>query len=81
MTQTTGILVFAGVLIIIAIVAVVIFAILLTRRTNQRRQTDAVIGKGSIPRDPTISKQANDVEDAQGNFSRSVAEKQDTKRS
>lgn len=76
--QSSGILVFAGILVILAIIAVGIFAIGLTRRTNQRRQTDATIGKGNIPRDPTISKRADDVEDTVGNFSRTVTDKQDT---
>ena len=79
LTQTTGILVFGGLLVIIAIVAIIIFAVLSTRRTNQRNQSSTVAGEGNIRRDPTISKKANDVEDTEGNFSRSVGEKQDTK--
>ncbi len=77
-TQSTGILVFAGLLIILAVIAVGVFAVSLTRRTNQRRQSDAIIGKGNIPRDPTVSKRADEVEDTVGNFSRTVTEKQDT---
>jgi len=79
LTQISGVLVFAGILIIIAIVAAIIFAVLLTRRTNRRHQSSAVAGEGNIRRDPTISRKANDVEDTEGNFSRSVSKKQDTK--
>ena len=78
MSQSTGILVFGVVLIVAAIVAVGFFVVGLTRRTNQRNQTDALAGKGNIPRDPTVSRRADDVEDSVGNFSRSVTETQDT---
>ncbi|GAC1398354.1 MAG: hypothetical protein NVS4B12_25910 [Ktedonobacteraceae bacterium] len=80
MSQSTGVLVFGGLLIILAIIAVGIFVVGLMRRTNLRRQTDEIAGKGSIPRDPTVSKTANDVEDSTGNFSRTVADKQDINR-
>jgi len=79
LTQTTGILVFGGLLVIIAIVALISFGVLSTRRTNQRHQSSTVANESNIPRDPTISRKANDVEDTEGNFSRSVAQKQDTK--
>lgn len=79
-SQSSGILIFGVLLVIVAIVIVGFFVVGLTRRTNQRRQTDAVIGKGNIPRDPTVSRRADDVEDTEGNFSRTAAEKQDTNR-
>ncbi len=78
MPQSTGVLVFGIILVIVAIVIVGFFVVGLTRRTNQRNSTGEVAGKGNIPRDPTVSRSANDVEDTTGNFSRSVAEKQDT---
>lgn len=77
-SQSSGVLVFGVLLIIVAIVIVGFFVIGLTRRTNQRRQTDEIAGKSNIPRDPTISRHADDVEDSAGNFSHTVAEKQDT---
>lgn len=80
MDQSTGILVFGGLLIILAIIAIGIFVVGSMRRTNQRRQTDEIAGKGSIPRDPTVSRTANDVEDSTGNFSRTVADQQDINR-
>ncbi len=79
-SQSSGVLVFGVVLIIAAVIAVGFFIVGLTRRTNQRRQTDEVAGKGNIPRDPTVNKRADDVEDTTGNFSRTVSEKQDTNR-
>ena len=79
-SQSSGILVFGVVLIVAAVIAVGFFVVGLTRRTNQRRQTDEVTGKSSIPRDLTVSKRADDVEDTTGNFSRTVSEKQDTNR-
>lgn len=79
-SQSSGVLVFGVVLIIAAVIAVGFFIVGLTRRTNQRRQTDEVAGKNSIPRDPTVNKRADDVEDTTGNFSRTVSEKQDTNR-
>jgi len=79
-SQSTGVLVFGGLLVIVAIVAIGFFAIGLSRSTNQRRQTNEIAGKRNIPRDPTVSKRADDVEDTEGNFSRTVAEKQDTNR-
>ncbi len=80
LSQSSGILVFGGLLVIVAIVVIGFFVIGLSRRTNQRRQTNEIAGKGNIPRDPTVSKRADDVEDTEGNFSRTVAEKQDTDR-
>ena len=77
-SQSSGVLIFGVLLIIVAIVVVGFFVVGLTRRTNQRRQTDATVGKGNIPRDPTVSRRADDVEDTEGNFSRTVTEKQDT---
>ena len=77
-SQSSGVLIFGVLLIIVAIVVVGFFIVGLTRRTNQRRQTDEIAGKGNIPRDPTVSRRADDVEDTEGNFSRTVAEKQDT---
>ncbi len=79
-SQTSGVLVFGVLLIIVAIIIVGFFIIGLTRRTNRRRQTDEIEGKGNIPRDPTVNKRADDVEDTIGNFSRSVSGKQDTDR-
>ena len=78
LNQSNGILVFGGLLVIIAIVAVVIFLVLSSRRVNQRNQSSNVAGESNIRRDPTISKKANEVEDTEGNFSRSVGERQDT---
>ena len=80
MSQSTGVLVFGGLLVIVAIVIIGFFAIGLSRRTNQRRQTDATVGKRIIPHDPTVSRRADDVEDTEGNFSRTVTGKQDTDR-
>ncbi len=79
-SQSTGVLIFGGLLVIVAIVIIGFFAVGLSRRTNQRRQTDEIAGKGSIPRDPTVSSHADDIEDSTGNFSRTVADKQDTRR-
>ncbi len=80
MSITMEFLVFGGLLIILAIIAVGIFAIGFSRRTIRRRQSDELAGKGRIPRDPTISSRANNVEDAGGNFTHSVSDTQDTKR-
>ena len=80
LSQSSGVLIFGVVLIVAAVIAVGFFIVGLTRRTNQRHQTDGIAGKGNIPRDPTISRRADDVEDTEGNFSRTVAEKQDTNR-
>ena len=80
MPQATGVLVFGVILIIVAIVIVGFFVVGLTRRTNQRNTTGEIEGKGNIPRDPTVSRRADDVEDTTGNFSRTVAEKQDINR-
>ncbi len=80
MSQSTGVLIFGVILIIVAIVIVGFFVIGLSRRTNQRRQTDTLAGKGNISRDPTVSRRADDVEDSVGNFSRSVSDPQDTNR-
>jgi hypothetical protein len=79
-SQTSGILVFGVILIIVAIVIVGFFIVGLSRRTNVRRQTDEIAGKNNIPRDPTVGKHADNVEDSTGNFSRTVAEKQDINR-
>ena len=80
MPQSTGVLVFGGLLVIVAIVIIGFFAIGLSRRTNQRRQTNETVGKRNIPHDPTVSRRADDVEDTEGNFSRTVTGKQDTDR-
>ena len=76
-SQTSGVLVFGVVLIIAAIIAVSFFVVGLSRRTNQRHQTDEISGERNIPRDPTASKRVDDIEDTTGNFSRSVSDKQD----
>lgn len=77
-SQSTGVLIFGGLLIILAVIIVGFFIVGLTRRSNQRRQTDTIAGKGSIPRDSTVSRRADNVEDSTGNFSRTVDDKQDT---
>ncbi len=79
-SQSTGVLIFGGLLIVIAVIIVAFFIVGLTRRTNQRRETDTIAGKGSIPRDPSVSRRADNVEDSTGNFSRTVDDKQDTNR-
>ncbi|GAC1429969.1 MAG: hypothetical protein PVS3B3_00480 [Ktedonobacteraceae bacterium] len=76
-TQSSGILIFGVLLIIVAIIIVGFFIVGLTRRTNQRRQTDEIAGKGNLPRDPTASRRVEDIEDTSGNFSRTIADKQD----
>ena len=78
-TQSSGVLIFGGLLVVLAIIIIGFFAIGLSRRTNQRRQTNEIAGKGNIPRDPTASSRAEDIEDSTGNFSRTVADKQDTR--
>lgn len=80
MSQSTGVLIFGIILIIVAVVIVGFFVVGLTRRTNQRSQANELGGAGNVPRDPTVSKRANDVEDTTGNFTRSVTDTQDTNR-
>ena len=77
-SQSSGVLVFGVILIIVAIVVVGFFVVGLSRRTNLRHQTDEISGERNIPRDPTVSKRADDVEDTEGNFSRTATDKQDT---
>lgn len=76
----TGFWIFGAVLIVIAVVLVILFAIGLSRKANVRDRA-ANVAEPNIPRDPTESKQADSVADSGatgGNYSRSVPFKQDT---
>jgi hypothetical protein len=72
-----GFWIYGGALIVIAVILVIIFAIGLTRSTNVRRRATEVSQTPNVPHDPTISKRADDVEDTEGNFTRSTPFKQD----
>ena len=78
LSQSTGVLVFGGLLIIVAIIVIGFFAIGLSRRTNQRRRTDTTVGEGNIPRDPDVGGRTDNAADVAGNFDRTVPGKQDT---
>ena len=74
-----GFWIYGAVLIVIAVVLVIIFAVGLSRASNVRHRTSEVEGS-NIPRDPTDSKAAEPVADTGatgGNYSRSVPYKQD----
>ncbi len=78
LSQSSGVLIFGVLLIIVAIIVVGFFVVGLSRRTNQRRHTDATVGEGNIPRDPAVGGRTDNAADVAGNFDRTVPGKQDT---
>ena len=73
-SQSSGIVIFGVILIVVAVVIVGVFVVGLTRRTNRRSESGTVASERSIPRDPTMSNHPEDVQDTEGNFTRSATE-------
>ena len=73
-SQSSGILIFGVILIVVAVVIVGVFVVGLTRRTNRRPESGTVASERNIPRDRTMSSRPEDVQDTEGNFTRSATE-------